>query len=103
MPVYSRKPMYERGKLERMLRDSKCHKGRLLHYFPASCSTEDRTTDMASWCGWHLDHGSLTGLTCALYMKGANETHNPDPQSGLYIRDRSGTVVKSRQYLENAI
>jgi hypothetical protein len=37
MPVYSRKPMYEKGKLERMLRDSKCHKGRLLHYFPASC------------------------------------------------------------------
>ncbi|CAK9196621.1 unnamed protein product [Sphagnum troendelagicum] len=93
--VYSRKPMYEKGKLERMLRDSKCHKGRLLHYFPASCSAEDRTTDMASWCGWHVDHGSLTGLTCALYMKGANETHNPDPQSGLYIRDRSGTVVKA--------
>jgi hypothetical protein len=30
-------PMYEEGKLERMLSNSKCHKGRMLHYFPASC------------------------------------------------------------------
>jgi len=50
---------------------------------------------MASWCGWHLDHGSLTGLTCAMYMKDNVKVQNPDPQSGLYISDRSGCVVKA--------
>lgn len=34
--VSARKSDYEQGKLVRMLQSSKCHKGRLLHYFPAS-------------------------------------------------------------------
>ena len=40
------------------------------------------------WCGWHTDHGSLTGLTSAMYMKGDQAVPNPDPQAGLYIRAR---------------
>lgn len=117
--VSSRIADYENSKLVRILNSSKCHKARLLHYFPAlsrfliaSCltwlsvwcayhtfltnqlilfdvvtiwtwinlflfrfflywirlcvasrETCERNTDMASWCGWHLDHGSLTGYS----------------------------------------
>lgn len=94
--VSARKADYERGKLLRMLQNSKCHKGRLLHYFPASSrDAEEREKEMASWCGWHFDHGSLTGLTCAMYMREDVKVTNPDPQSGLYIRDRLGTIVKA--------
>lgn len=57
-------------------------------------------SDMASdpdqaWCGWHTDHGSLTGLTAAMYWQGGREVGAPDPKAGLYIRDRSGEVVKA--------
>lgn len=59
-------------------------KGRLLHYFPpdkaagahrpqevmpgnraGSETVEDQQGGQVAddWCGWHLDHGSLTGLT----------------------------------------
>uniref|UniRef100_A0A7I4ECC9 Non-haem dioxygenase N-terminal domain-containing protein n=1 Tax=Physcomitrium patens TaxID=3218 RepID=A0A7I4ECC9_PHYPA len=94
--VSARKPDYEEGKLVRMLKSSKCHKGRLLHYFPASNrDTEEWEKGLASWCGWHFDHGSLTGLTRATYMKGKDQVPNPDPQSGLYIRDRLGTITKA--------
>ena len=37
---------------------------------------------------------ALAGLTCAMYMKDNVKVQNPDPQSGLYISDRSGSVVK---------
>ncbi|KAG0604560.1 hypothetical protein M758_10G180000 [Ceratodon purpureus] len=94
--VSARKSDYEQGKLVRMLQSSKCHKGRLLHYFPASSrDAEEREKEMASWCGWHFDHGSLTGLTCAMYMREVARVPNPDPQSGLYIRDRLGSIVKA--------
>jgi len=34
------------------------------------------------------------GLTPAMYLRGKQEVPNPDPQSGLYIRDRRGNIVK---------
>jgi hypothetical protein len=61
------------------LATSQCHKARLLHYFPPPSSgkeveegvtsdagddTGDRGDQQAgsdAWCGWHLDHGTLTG------------------------------------------
>lgn len=45
------------------------------------------------WCGCHTDHGSLTGLTSAMYMKGDEAVPNPDPQAGLYIRARQGGEI----------
>lgn len=47
-----------------MLEGSRNHKARLLHYFPADGSSS--ADDVAGaqdqeWCGWHTDHGSLTG------------------------------------------
>eukprot|EP00775_Hariotina_reticulata_P002002 gene2002-2324_t len=81
------------------LSTSCCHKARLLHYFPfdrhhdqqqqAGLSDED-------WCGWHLDHGALTGLCSAMYIKDGQEVACPDPSAGLYICDRSGQVVQAR-------
>lgn len=48
--------------LEQILLRSRCHKGRLLYYFPAEKSNCSKDGDsMSSWCGWHTDHGSLTG------------------------------------------
>lgn len=77
---------------------SPCPKARLLHYFPpapASSSGVDEQVP-AQWCGWHLDHGSLTGLTSAMFLDAAlgDVGAPPDPQAGLYARTRAGEVVK---------
>jgi hypothetical protein len=40
------------------LRESACHRARLLHYFPPG---EDDGTAGLDWCSWHFDHGALTG------------------------------------------
>ena len=87
-----------------------CCKARLLHYFPlaaastSSSSSEQADTatcpstddDFSSWCGWHNDHGSLTGLTSALYMDQEGKVvENTDTSAGLYIRSRSGELVKA--------
>lgn len=37
---------------------------------------------------------TLAGLTCAMYMREDARIPNPDPQSGLFIRDRLGSIVK---------
>lgn len=78
------------------LRGSACHRARLLHYFPpveeqgaAGGGGED------AWCSWHFDHGSLTALTSAMYLKGGRPVPNPDPEGGLYIRDRAGRVAQA--------
>ena len=79
---------YQPALLETILRDSRTCKARLLHYFPG--------TDQ-DWCGEHLDHGCLTGLTSALYHEepgSSQEIDNPDPEAGLYIRSRAKTTIK---------
>ncbi|XP_024523436.1 uncharacterized protein LOC112343704 [Selaginella moellendorffii] len=79
------------ARLTDMLKNSLCHKGRLLHYYPSKCSG----TKSSSWCGWHVDHGSLTGLTCAMYTREGREIDCPDSEAGLYVRTRSGAIVKA--------
>ena len=77
----------------------RCCKSRLLHYFPRTYAGAGKcdSGDYSSWCGWHLDHGSLTGLTCAsFYDSAGNEVPSPDDTAGLYIRSRSGAVVRAR-------
>lgn len=58
---------------------------------------------MDSWCGLHLDHSLLTGLTSAMYVndKTGQELDENDPkyshlfsESGLYIKDRDASLVK---------
>lgn len=64
-------------------------KARLLHYFANPTSS--------SWCAWHNDHGSLTGLVPGLYRDTNGAILEcPDPQScGLYICNRSNEQVKA--------
>lgn len=107
--VSSHCPGYE-PKLESILRNSKCCKARLLHYF----STEDDENDdgndndiedtyFSNWCGWHNDHGSLTGLLPAMYLNSHGEIVDcPDLKAGLYCKSRNGELVHAK-IPENAI
>ncbi|XP_004348108.2 hypothetical protein CAOG_04283 [Capsaspora owczarzaki ATCC 30864] len=86
---------------ESIARSRTC-KGRVLHYFPqasaaipAAAAGAGDDSQYASWCGWHLDNSALTGLTRAMYLDPQhNEVECPDPDAGLYIRSRSGKVVR---------
>ncbi|XP_052183170.1 uncharacterized protein LOC127795490 isoform X12 [Diospyros lotus] len=81
--------------LERILFRSRCHKGRLLYYYPAQQSNIIQDGDsMSSWCGWHTDHGSLTGLTCGMLLRNGVEIPCPDSAAGLYIKTRTDQIVK---------
>lgn len=101
-------PGYDPNKLENIIRYSKCCKARLLHYFPTA--EEDNAggdkiasnvakddTDFSSWCGWHNDHGSLTGLLPAMYLdSNGNIVECPDAKAGLYIKSRNGKLVHAK-------
>lgn len=81
--------------IEQTVFRSRCHKGRLLYYFPAEkCNDPQDSHSMSSWCGWHTDHGSLTGLTYGMFTKGGIEIPCPDDTAGLYIKTRTGQIVK---------
>ncbi|KAI7987065.1 hypothetical protein LOK49_LG13G00454 [Camellia lanceoleosa] len=87
--------MHEDEGLEQILLRSRCHKGRLLYYFPSLQSVFTQNGEsMSSWCGWHTDHGSLTGLTCGMFMRDAVELPCPDSAAGLYIKTRNDQIVK---------
>jgi len=99
--VSSKLPEYPESYLERVVTCPETTKARLLHYFARDASATDDTESMDSWCGWHIDHSSLTGLTSAMFVSEKDPTStspteiaSPDPESGLYIRRRSGDVIK---------
>lgn len=92
---------YERNRLSKLIRNSRVHKGRLLYYLPkktASQNTEDRAP---SWCGWHNDHGTFTGLLCPMYFREESDDYveklsivkNTDTQAGLWVATRSGEMI----------
>jgi isopenicillin N synthase-like dioxygenase len=98
-------PGYENGRFFKLLTESKTAKGRLLHYYPvdevahlmpaATADSREGDSDFSDWCGWHNDHGSLTGLVPAMYLdKNGQEVANPDKDSGLYVRSRKGELIK---------
>eukprot|EP01032_Pedospumella_encystans_P027302 gene27302-30860_t len=96
--VRSKCETYPERLLEKTIDTSLCCKARLLHYFPIATSEEpesaDKEYDFSSWCGWHNDHGSLTGLTCALYLDAdGNQVVNTDPTAGLYVRNRNSQLI----------
>ncbi|TYZ58791.1 hypothetical protein PybrP1_001567 [[Pythium] brassicae (nom. inval.)] len=100
--VEAKSPAYERGKLHRIISTVKCSKARLLHYFALSdeaiAAQQQATTleDSFSWCGWHNDHGALTGLVQAIFTDMAGRVvPNPDPAAGLYVKTRKGAIVKA--------
>jgi len=101
--VKTQLPLAKPNRVGEIITNSRCTKARLLFYFPvpsksSSTSTNTGTTDedeMSSWCGWHNDHGSLTGLTSAMYFDAqGNEIPCPDPKAGLYIRTRTGVTIR---------
>eukprot|EP00126_Sphaerothecum_destruens_P006824 Sdes_comp19546_c0_seq2m11170 len=74
---------------------SKCHKGRLLHYFPTPQAAPQESSPHAQWCGWHLDHSILTGLVSALYTDSQlKQVPSPDSQAGLYVKTRGKDIRK---------
>jgi isopenicillin N synthase-like dioxygenase len=90
--VESRNTRYETGKLYRIIRDSTGCKGRLLHYFPIEKEKELEE----EWCGWHNDHGTLTGLTSALYVgRDGQEVAFKEEEGGLFVRSRDGSDYKA--------
>ncbi|PBL00949.1 Clavaminate synthase-like protein [Armillaria gallica] len=89
--------------LPKLISTSQTTKARLLHYFPPSQNNplpaEDEPVD--SWCGFHLDHSLLTGLTSAMYLSEGDGdfseptvVQSPSESSGLYIRTRGGELTK---------
>ncbi|KAL3913159.1 MAG: hypothetical protein SGPRY_008083 [Prymnesium sp.] len=93
----------EYTRLAPIVEDPRCCKARLLHYFPlADAATSPLSSPAPSgdrgfsdWCGWHNDHGSLTGLVAGMYIdsrSGEVLPASPDPSAGLYVRDRRGTL-----------
>ncbi|RUS18984.1 Clavaminate synthase-like protein [Endogone sp. FLAS-F59071] len=98
--VATKVPDYPSTYLQRIIADSQTHKARLLHYFPAEHDFEDANEAADSWCGWHCDHSSLTGLTSAMFTDEFatpdvyTEIPCPDPSAGLYIRNRGGSLVR---------
>jgi len=94
--VHSILHSYNQKRLYNIIDQSKCCKARLLHYFPLENAQQEQEIDLSSWCGWHNDHGSLTGLIPAIYLdKQGKEVVNPDPKSGLYIQARNGKEIKA--------
>jgi isopenicillin N synthase-like dioxygenase len=96
--IKSQLPNYVEGRMQRIIDSSLCCKARLLHYFPYSGDEgAGDPSDFSSWCGWHNDHGSLTGLTSAMYLdaESGEGAANNDPSAGLYIRGRHGELIKA--------
>lgn len=84
--VHSKCSSYPENKLQNVINQSLCCKARLLHYFPITAETQPSVEEFSSWCGWHNDHGSLTGLTSAMFMdKDGNIVQNEDSNAGMKI------------------
>uniref|UniRef100_A0A6U3SML8 Non-haem dioxygenase N-terminal domain-containing protein n=3 Tax=Ditylum brightwellii TaxID=49249 RepID=A0A6U3SML8_9STRA len=94
--VFSQCPTYNPTQIHTVLQHSLCCKARLLHYFPTTQQPPSKggDDDFSDWCGWHNDHGSLTGLIPAMYLNAQNqEIPSPDPKAGLYIKSRNGKLT----------
>ena len=112
--------------------DPTCSRGRLLCYLPERGADDGATAAVASlpssspsslpsslpsssplpsssttrmWCGWHVDHGSLTALCPAMYLDAADRevagstqtqaSSSPSKPPGLYIRTRRGALLRA--------
>jgi len=84
---------YKTGTFEKVIRESRTCKARLLHYFPIK-TNEYREYD--SWCGWHNDHSALTGLCPSMFSNISSEGEIPssDPAAGLHVKSRKESVVQ---------
>lgn len=83
---------YADGSLHHIISTHQSHVGRLLHYFPQQGSAQN-------WCGWHNDHGALTGLTSSMYIDQAtgeirSASEIAAEKVGLFVRNRKGETIK---------
>lgn len=74
LPSYGKDGAGEKTTLTHLIANSRCHKARLLYYFPfkaaaapeagaaagagASAAAAGGELDVSNWCGWHNDHGA---------------------------------------------
>ncbi|CAG8726351.1 14769_t:CDS:2, partial [Funneliformis caledonium] len=99
--VSTRLSKSEPNYLERIIDESQTIKGRLLHYFPIKETNQKNVLKDIddSWCGWHVDHSSLTGLTSAMYVDERDPTYTeiecPDKRAGLYIKNRHNEIIRT--------
>lgn len=72
---------------ETLLTSRSC-KGRLLHYFPKPTGVKSDNL----WCGFHNDHGTLTGLLSAKFYPCSPPR---DDDAGLYVmhKDKARRVI----------
>ncbi|KAJ3219553.1 hypothetical protein HDU67_000498 [Dinochytrium kinnereticum] len=104
--ISSKDPSINPNFLESAIESSITHKARLLHYFPVAEKSND-PSKVGSWCGLHVDHSMLTGLTSAMYVKDTDpeykeldisslplEERGDLESSGLYIKNRGGEYIK---------
>ncbi|XWS26897.1 hypothetical protein CRYUN_Cryun26dG0069600 [Craigia yunnanensis] len=81
--------MHKDEGLEQILLRSRCHKGRLLYYFHA----QQRFFSTVDF--WLHIFPYLNSLTCGMFKKNGVEISCPDSAAGLYIRTRTGQIVKA--------
>lgn len=71
-------------------------KGRILYYFPHK--KEDSGASAPTWIDWHNDSGFFTALAGDAYVNHDTgefvPSHLVDPNAGLFVYDRNGTVHK---------
>ena len=92
------------GCMGKEVKETEKVKGRLLYYFPKDNNDngEERQEEKEhdSWIGWHCDSGFLTALAGDVYIDHDTGEIIPkeeiDPDAGLYIQDRNGTVTQIR-------
>ncbi|ONK78034.1 uncharacterized protein A4U43_C02F13510 [Asparagus officinalis] len=80
--------------IEKIIKRSRCHKARLLYYFPkqkSECMEDSKS--ISSWAGWHTDFSCLTGLTSGMFVRNTEVVGCPD-SAGLYIKARNAEIVK---------
>ncbi|KAJ3329449.1 hypothetical protein HDU76_007884 [Blyttiomyces sp. JEL0837] len=79
------------------------HKARLLHYFPMTEDEVKKAEDgskKGSWCGMHVDHSMLTGLTSAYYLDSQDKSYKEIAgeesceTAGLFIKTRDDELCK---------
>ncbi|KAI2604074.1 Clavaminate synthase-like protein [Hypoxylon fragiforme] len=113
-------PGYPSAYLETVVKSSSTTKARLLHYYPMpeEALAKKGQEEEDNWCAVHKDHGCLTGLTSAMFIDElktdptvpvsfGNDSKvpnllptldelpgSPDPQAGLWIKDRKGVSVQ---------
>jgi hypothetical protein len=108
--IQSRSSTYKKNLLHSIISESKCCKARILHYYPINGQNTNHVEkgnrdlcnsnlekkgdeikhnvdeDFSSWCGWHNDHGSLTGLTSAMLLNEDGDlVTESDDTAGIYM------------------